>query len=268
MNQSDNQPVATNSDAQPELGPSRPSSAPELGRFAARISSLAREAGGYSALARSCGVSESVVRKWARGESEPSRSHLVALAHAAGVSLTWLGTGQGPRAAHVYAAAASSPALVTGEGRASGHAAAEATDDALVYVPLYDVQVGAGNGAVIEREQLLDQLAFRSDWVRREIGAEVSDLLLVYVRGDSMEAVLREGDVIMLDRRDRGPSRDGIYCIRVQDAVLVKTLQRLPGGVVKVSSENRAYEPFTFGLNDRSSGVYIIGRVVWRAGKL
>src|SRR3984957_20245725 len=47
-------------------------------------------------LARAMGVSASAFRKWLKGEAEPSRDRLVALAEAAGVSVSWLGPGEGP----------------------------------------------------------------------------------------------------------------------------------------------------------------------------
>jgi transcriptional regulator with XRE-family HTH domain len=47
-------------------------------------------------LARSMGVSPSAFRKWLKGEAEPSRERLVALAHATGVGVAWLAEGEGP----------------------------------------------------------------------------------------------------------------------------------------------------------------------------
>src|SRR5258708_2076853 len=47
-------------------------------------------------LAREMKVSPSAFRKWLKGEAEPSRERLIALAHAAGVGVAWLAEGQGP----------------------------------------------------------------------------------------------------------------------------------------------------------------------------
>lgn len=46
-------------------------------------------------MAKKAGVSTSVLSKWRRGESEPARTSLVAMARAAGVSVEWLATGEG-----------------------------------------------------------------------------------------------------------------------------------------------------------------------------
>src|SRR3954464_4819853 len=47
-------------------------------------------------LARAMGVSPSAFRKWLKGEAEPSRERLVALARASGVGVAWLAEGEGP----------------------------------------------------------------------------------------------------------------------------------------------------------------------------
>src|SRR5690349_9628011 len=64
--------------------------------FVARLHLIVRHWQSTDQLARATGVSPSAFRKWLRGEAEPSRSRLVALAHAAGVSTGWLANGEGP----------------------------------------------------------------------------------------------------------------------------------------------------------------------------
>jgi transcriptional regulator with XRE-family HTH domain len=52
-------------------------------------------AGGIALMSRKCGLSRGVIHKYLKGESEPSRPRLVALARAAGVRVEWLATGEG-----------------------------------------------------------------------------------------------------------------------------------------------------------------------------
>jgi phage repressor protein C with HTH and peptisase S24 domain len=56
----------------------------------------------------------------------------------------------------------------------------------------------------------------------------------------------------------------------MDDALLVKQLQRLPGGLLRVISRNQAYEPFTVQASelDAPAGLSIIGRVVWACRRL
>ena len=134
-----------------------------------------------------------------------------------------------------------------------------------VYLPLYDVHASAGNGHAMDAEAVTDVLAFKEDWIRRELRASPSDLNLIYVQGDSMEPDLRAGDIVLLDHTDTRASREGFYVIRMDGALLVKQLQRLPGGIVKVISRNAAYEPFTVtvAMVEEPNGFAVIGRVVW-----
>jgi transcriptional regulator with XRE-family HTH domain len=58
--------------------------------FAARLRSVTEAHGGASALARAITRSEGAVRKWLRGESEPSVSDLRAICATTATSATWL----------------------------------------------------------------------------------------------------------------------------------------------------------------------------------
>lgn len=64
--------------------------------FHDRVAILVTVAGGVKDFARLCDVSESVVRKWKSGASDPKREHLVRMANMVGASVDWLATGRGP----------------------------------------------------------------------------------------------------------------------------------------------------------------------------
>ena len=73
--------------------------------FADRIDWLVRQRTNASDFARTIGVSESVVRKWRSGASEPGREHLEAIARQTGVSAAWLLLGEGEPDGSAYPAA-------------------------------------------------------------------------------------------------------------------------------------------------------------------
>lgn len=140
--------------------------------------------------------------------------------------------------------------------------------DEYVYLPLYNLRGAAGHGAVNDTEQIADVLAFKAEWVKTVLMANKSDLFLMYVDGESMEPTLRPGDIILIDKRDMPVRGDGIYVFRMDGALLIKRLQRLPGGIIKVTSDNAMYEPFEIRSEQLVSAsevdkVTIIGRVVW-----
>ena len=81
-----------------QSGKTDPTSFPltgERGAFIARLHAILRHWPSADRLAKATGVSPSAFRKWLRGEAEPSRERLVALAQAAGVSVGWLASGEG-----------------------------------------------------------------------------------------------------------------------------------------------------------------------------
>lgn len=139
-----------------------------------------------------------------------------------------------------------------------------------VVIPLYNgVRAAAGGGALVEHETPDDALVFKEQWVRIELGARPQDLYLIRVAGDSMEPTLRSGDVILVDRRATRPDREGVYILRMNDMLLVKRLQALPGGVVRVSSDNTAFSPFDIQAADVGGPeLAIIGRVVWTGRRM
>ncbi|HEY0664447.1 MAG TPA: LexA family transcriptional regulator [Gallionella sp.] len=105
---------------------------------------------------------------------------------------------------------------------------------------------------------------FSRSWIERELNATPDDLCLVPVDDDSMTPTLRPGDTILLDRRAARPDREGIYIIRMNEVSLIKRLQIMPDGLIKISGDNPAYATFTVNLGEIHNGsISILGRVVW-----
>lgn len=131
-----------------------------------------------------------------------------------------------------------------------------------VDVPRLGLGASAGTGSVDAGEVAVGQLRFSSGWLRRQ-GLEPAMLSAIEVEGDSMEPVLRDGDEILVDR-SRRPLRAGIHVLRVDDVLLVKRVERAGAERIRVISDNPAYAPIERGLGE----VEIVGRVVWKGGRL
>jgi len=141
-----------------------------------------------------------------------------------------------------------------------------APPDEYARVPLYDVHASAGGGAFVAEEAVKDVLVFRKEWIANELRASVKDLAVIFVEGDSMTPTLNPGDILLVHKHNDEALKDGIYVIRLEDTLLVKRLQRLPGARLQVSSDNPAYSVFNVNLTHTDTDFAIIGRVVW-AGK-
>lgn len=172
----------------------------------------------------------------------------------AGINANWLLTGDGEMLLSSAPKMASGRPLMVCEEPAS-----------YVAVPIYDdIRAAAGAGAHNGQVELADDaMMFKDDWIRLELGARPENLCLIRVSGDSMEPTLRAGDVILIDRSAGRPDREGIYVLRLEDALLVKRLQLVPGGTIKVTSDNAAFEPWTINRSSPPSDLTIIGRVIW-----
>jgi phage repressor protein C with HTH and peptisase S24 domain len=226
-------------------------------KFRNRLNLLVSKHRSVSAFARSCGVSDSVVRKWLDGISDPSREYIVAVAQACGVSVGWLAAGED----------------VIERDRVSQRGLSDAAqadfltrnDQDFVLIPRYDVTASAGAGAIIESDKLLDFLAFRTDWIRRTLALDPKRLAVISAEGDSMRPTIAEGDVLLVDTDIHHVRDSAIYVLQLSGVLLVKRVRiRLDGGV-DVISDNAAYPPETVPARDLDRLV-IAGRVVWHGG--
>lgn len=203
-------------------------------------------------------VSTTTIVNYETGKRMPDIDFLIDLAEATGEDfLYWLG-------------------LRVADSKSSGAAAVKARLDAIraangssgrafVSLPLYDIKDAASAALAPDQERITDEmLQFSTTWIKRELNAAPTDLFLVVVDDESMEPTLRPGDTILLDRRATKPDREGVYILRMNGVPMVKRLQILPGGVVKVVSDKPAYETFTIRLSDINGQDFaILGRVVW-----
>jgi len=62
---------------------------------------------------------------------------------------------------------------------------------------------------------------------------------------------------------------DGIYVMRYDNNLLVKRLQMLPGGIIRVKSDNSMYDPWEITKSQLDGEeLALIGRMVWTGQKM
>ncbi len=208
-------------------------------------------------LARAVGVSPSAFRKWLKGEAEPSRERLVALAEAAGVSIAWLARGQGPE-----------PRLRDLRGTPKASVEAERLDPAqFVVLPKRPEAAAAGAGTPPPPDGFSEYIAFGHDWIRAELSVAPDDLLLETAVGESMSPTLGDRDLLLIDTNDRKLREFGIYVLEFGGERLVKRVQRKLDGSLVLISDNAIYETERI-PSERASEVVVLGRVVWSGGRI
>ena len=129
-------------------------------------------------------------------------------------------------------------------------------------VPRYDVQVSLGCGALVDNEQIVEHLAFKTIWLKKEMNLEPGRLALISTVGDSMYPTIREGDLLLVDLRRREVGDDAIYIIRRDSTLVAKRFQRLFDGTVSIKSDNPIYKEEVV-PRETAKELNLIGRVVW-----
>lgn len=136
--------------------------------------------------------------------------------------------------------------------------------DAFIYVPLFDLRSSADKGAFNDIESVVAMRPFDAHFIRYDLDIPHNDIVMSMVVGVSMEPWLHSKDAILTDLQDHDALTEGIHVIRLDGALLVKKLQRLPGKILHVSSYNQAYEPFDIqGHEDPDRDFAVLGRVRW-----
>lgn len=149
------------------------------------------------------------------------------------------------------------------ESLLGGPVAAPVAGD-LISVPRLAVEASAGPGALASREETISRFGFDARWLRG-VASAPQNVSAIAVRGESMLPTLSEGDEILVDRGDAADRlRDGIYVLRVEEALLVKRIALNPAGLggrrLSIRSDNPAYPDWE---DCDPATVEIIGRVIW-----
>lgn len=246
--------------------------------FAERIKKAADLIGGQLELSRRTGISATSISKYALGTADPSRTRLVTMANATGVSAGWLATGEGPMLPgdqngkkeeptrslnEIQSMPDPQPCTVDASGQVRIPQWLDPDPEMFDYVPMAEAQLSAGGGCFVISEDVEGYYAFRKSWLHR-VSTSARNLVLMRVNGDSMEPSVCENDTVMIDIGRRDIKEGAIHALRVDSTTIIKRLSLRVGGKVLVVSDNfsenrpdlAAYEA---GMQD----LHIIGQVIF-----
>lgn len=211
-----------------------------------RLQKTAAHVGGAARLAELSRVPVRTLNEYFAGRKVPTE-RIVALADAAEVSIEWLAAGRGP--------------MARARDSTTGDMAAP---EGFVLVPRYEVRAAAGAGSMVQSEQIVGYLAFKSDWLR-VIGRSARNLVVIEATGDSMEGTIGHGDVMLVDRNDTQLKHGRIYALVYGGALVVKRIERRRDGSMVIKSDNATYAPETVAPAEVDD-LHVVGEVVWAGG--
>lgn len=165
-------------------------------------------------IAERLGVTPQSVQQWESDRTAPRNKRLESLASVLMCSPEWLQFG----------------------GESSSNLGAS-NEPEFVGIPVYNVELSAGNGKHIDAEKAVE---FYDIAVSRlaGIGTSQHNAVVVRVRGDSMEHTLHDGDVILVDTSVKSPISGKIFAFAFDDELRVKRFTKRLDGSWTISSDN------------------------------
>ncbi|WP_339718548.1 helix-turn-helix transcriptional regulator [Marinomonas primoryensis] len=192
-------------------------------------------------MGRKIGSTSAIIAAWKRRNTIPYKEVYEA-SRITGFSMDWILTGQGIQQTDKI--------QVVQE------------DSDYCHISQYSIEASAGQGALVEAENIDQHLAFKESWLRKS-GINPANLIAIYARGDSMEPTIFSGDSLVIDKtKDTVTSDGGVYVINYDGELFVKRVQKQLDGLVAITSDNKNYRDMTIPTQDLSK-LKIIGRVVW-----
>ena len=235
--------------------------------LASRLKQARKEAGlTQRELAEAAGIQQPVISQIEKGQNQQS-AHIAKLAHACRVRALWLSDGAGPKeiggdspsAAHAKPIESNAQLI----GMLSGWDSNTPLSDDEVAIPLFkEVELAAGHGAT-EVVEVQGRLLRFAKSTLREAGVHERNAACATVSGRSMERLIMDGATIGIDRGTTNIIDGEIYAFDHDGMLRVKYLYRLPGGGIRVRSENDDEFPDEILTPDQLSHVRILGWVFW-----
>lgn len=130
-----------------------------------------------------------------------------------------------------------------------------------ISLPMQNLAVSAGHGAFCDSEHV--EMVGVPKILVDQLRVPIKSLCLVRTAGRSMEPTIRNDEVLFVDLRASGkPKADGIYVIRLNDALMVKRVQILPRGALELSSDSPGFKPILITPDDPPDDFAVLARVL------
>ncbi|MGB2220848.1 S24 family peptidase [Neptunomonas sp.] len=132
-----------------------------------------------------------------------------------------------------------------------------------IQVPVYDVQLAAGNGTHVDHDNIVESLPISRKYLS-DSGISADSATIVKVRGESMEHTLCDGDVVLVNTGISKPVSGKIFAFDFDGDLRVKRfIKRLDGSwrIVSDNEDKNIYADETLSAHNVEQ-LRLIGQVV------
>ena len=203
-----------------------------------RLRQCAKVVGSGDELSRLTGINRRTLEYYLSGNSEPKFSKIIDIAMAAKVSLEWLAHGEG---------------LMLND--------TDSSLEDIIKIPHYDAQLAAGAGSFNHDAKIISHIPMYRPLLERLAGKEnVKDLVFLDVRGDSMSPIISNGDMALIDLKNK-TIREDIMAFVFEDECYIKRIRKMFNGVDIISVNKDDFPPYHID-RERMDQFHVIGKVL------
>lgn len=180
-------------------------------------------------------------------------------------SVEWLASGKNPATTVITIPPASEPAYL--RPIVEWDMPSDLDEDRTVFLKKLDYYLSAGSGGPDPSAvEVTDKVTpFRADFCAAE-GWNAKTHFTMRCRGESMEPTIQDGAPVVIATNEKTIRSGKVYAIIVDGEPLLKRIDKLPNGRVRVRSDNNAPEYAPFEVDEGL--IEVIGRAVWTPVKL
>lgn len=133
----------------------------------------------------------------------------------------------------------------------------------IYFVPIYNIHLSAGHGCAISEEKPIAKYPILLEDIKAN-GWNSKALCIFKVKGDSMEPMILDKELVIVQTDDKEIVDNKVYAICIHDDVYIKRLFKdITNSKVTMRSDNKNYPDKEISLDKFT----IIGRVVFLLGK-
>ena len=111
-------------------------------------------------------------------------------------------------------------------------------DEDCISIPVRgEVSASMGYGVTVYNESQTATYSI-SKQLARDLGGNTCHLEMIFAQGDSMMPTIEGGDSLLVDHSKKEIYDGKIYCVRIENQLYAKRLQKIPPNTVVVVSDN------------------------------